>query len=331
MHSLAGASAAPIRASALRALDVPSAAAFVESLGVPSSDSAKLAREEVDGAALLEMTVAELRSYGVLGGAAHRIMRATAEAQSATLTIFPPKGRKGDPNNPHKVALTPELFHRTFSPQAPLRLLNSSGSFLRVVTSLEEAAEASGKGLFLHASRRYDDDLAALNGFVTNSATAIEIKSTLAIAGSALLRGKYGPLALVNEGQVVELALSRSGRKSLELAPDGLIVAPLSSVVLLNSAKHTPSASHIGQVVEDAGTLEQLLAGWGSVATDPAEAKAQFPMSRGKLRVVPFLSGDNFCAAVAAKCRESGVGVVRPGGEGFLVEAAECAPPSKPP
>jgi hypothetical protein len=37
---------------------------------------------------------------------------------------------------------------------------------------------------------------------------------------------------------------------------------------------------------------------------------------------VPFLSGDNFDAAVAAECLKLGVGIVRPSGEGFIVKAA---------
>ena len=38
---------------------------------------------------------------------------------------------------------------------------------------------------------------------------------------------------------------------------------------------------------------------------------------------MPFLSGDNFNAAVAAKCLKQGIGIVRPSDEGFIVKAAE--------
>ena len=65
-----------------------------------------------------------------------------------------------------------------------------------------------------------------------------------------------------------------------------------------------------------------MLADWASVTTDPPEAKAQL---RAGLRVVPFLSGDNFNAAVAAKCLKQGIGIVHPSGEGFIVKAAELA------
>ena len=256
-------------------------------------------------------------------GAAHTIMRsiapAVAESQSATLTIFPPTNKKK--SDPYKMTLTPDLFQRTFSPQAPLRLLNSSGSFIRIITSLAEAAEASQKkGMFLHASRSYDDDLVSLNGFVTNSATALEIKSTLALAGNEHLRAVYGQFELVNEGQVVELKLSREGEKTLKLAPDGLVVSEQSSVVLFNSAKQTPSEAHLVKMLENVTTLEAMLADWANVTTDPPEAKTQL---RGGLRVVPFLSGDNFNAAIAAKCLKQGIGIVRPSGEGFIVKAAE--------
>ena len=133
------------------------------------------------------------------------------------------------------------------------------------------------------------------------------------------LLGKYGPLELVNNGEVVGLALSRgSGGQQLRLAPDGLVAALQASAVLFNSAKLSPSEAHVDQVREDAAKLgEMLLADWASVRTEPPAAKAQL---RGRLRVVPFLSGDGFSAAVAAKCRAEGVGIVRPSGEGFVVE-----------
>ena len=303
----------------LRLLDVLGVAHFVrKELKIGPDDYEKLIAQKIDGAALLETSVDELRSYGLSGGAAHAITRAVAESQSVTLTIFPPTGKKK--NNPFKMTLTPDLFQRTFGPQSPLRLLNSSGSFLRVVTSLKEAAEAQ-KGMFLHALRSYDDDLTSLLGFSSNCATALEIKSTLALAGSEHLRAQYGQLELVNEGQVVELTLSRSGKKKLELAPDGLMVSNQASVLLFNSAKHTPSVeAHLVKVLEDASTLEVMLADWASVTTDPPEVKAQLRMG---LRVVPFLSGGNFSAAVAAECLKQGIGTVRPSAEGFIVKAAE--------
>jgi hypothetical protein len=328
---------APKSAAEIRALNVLGVVNFVKAdLMIDPDDCEMLVKQKIDGAALLEASVDELRSYGLSGGAAHAIMRgiapavaevqaaaalAAVEAQSVTLTIFPPSDKKK--NNPYKTTLTPDLFQRTFSPQAPLRLLNSSGSFLRIVTSLAEAVEASQKkGMFLHASRSFDDDLVTLNGFVTNSATALEIKSTLALAGNEHLRAVYGQLELINEGQVVELKLSREGEKTLKLAPDGLVVSDKASVVLFNIAKHTPSEAHLVKALENVSTLEVMLADWANVTMDPPEAKAQL---RGGLRVVPFLSGDNFNAAVAAKCLMQGIGIVRPSGEGFIVKAAELA------
>jgi hypothetical protein len=245
---------------------------------------------------------------------------AATEAQSATLTIFPPPDKKR--NNPFKMTLTPDLFQRTFSPQTPLWVLNSAGSILRIATSLAEAAEGQEKGFFLHASRSYDNDLVSLNGFVTNSAKALEIKSTLALAGNQHLCAAYGRLELVNEGQVVELKLSREGEKTLKLAPDGLVVGLQSSIVLFNSAKHTPSEAHLVKMLENVTTFEVMIANWASVTTDPPEAKGQLCAG---LRVVPFLSGDNFSAAVAAECLQQGVGIVRPSGEGFIVKSAERA------
>jgi hypothetical protein len=327
-----GATFARLGAAGLRTLSVRGVADAIEQLA--GADAARLLLDErIDGAALLEMTVDELRSFGMRSGDAHAIVRAVgscaaeaqvaaAEARKTTLTVFPPRKRRSDANNSFKISLTPESFLEVFSPsRAPLRLVNSSGSALRVVTSLAEAVEGCRAGMVLQASRSYDDDLTALNGFVTNCATAFEQKSTLALSQDAALLRKYGPLELVNNGEVVELALSRgSGGQQLRLAPDGLVAALQASAVLFNSAKLSPSEAHVDQVREDAAKLgEMLLADWASVRTEPPAAKAQL---RGRLRVVPFLSGDGFSAAVAAKCRAEGVGIVRPSGEGFVVEPA---------
>ena len=292
---------------------------FIESLGVDAEDAKKLRVQKVDGAALLEMTEEKLCDRcAVPLGSAGAILRAIAPAKSATLTIYPPKKKKGDANNPIKVTLTPADFRVMFNPlHSPLRLLNSSGSVLRVVITLEEAVALSREGMFLHASRSYDDDLVALNGFATNSATALEQKSTRALAGNAALLDKYGTLELVNSGELVELRLSHRGRKTLELAPDGLVVSLQSPVVIFNSAKSTPSLSHVDEVLEDVTTLVRMLADWGNVTTDPPEVKAQ--LRGGHLSVLPFLSGDNFSAVVEAKCYEKGIGIVRPSGEGFIV------------
>jgi hypothetical protein len=110
------------------------------------------------------------------------------------------------------------------------------------------------------------------------------------------------------------------------LAPDGLVAAPGAAppAVLLNSAKLTPTAAHIDELLADAATLAEMLADWARVTTDPPAARASL-RGGGPLRVVPFLSGDNFGAAVEAACVERGVGVVRPSGEGFVVRAAERA------
>jgi hypothetical protein len=329
-----GAAFARLGAAGLCALSARGVADAIEQLA--GADAARLLHDEkIDGAALLEMTVDELRSYGVRGGDAYAIVRAVrscaveaqvaaAEARKATLTVFPPRKRRSDANNSFKITLTPESFLEVFNPfRAPLRLVNSSGSVLRVATSLAEAVEGGRAGMVLQASRSYDDDLTALNGFVTNCATAFEQKSTLALAQDVGLLSKYGPLELVNNGEVVGLALSRgSGEEQLRLAPDGLVAALQAPAVLFNSAKLSPSEAHVDQVREDAAKLEEMLADWASVRTEPPEAKAQL---RGCLRVVPFLSGDGFSAAVAAKCRAEGVGIVRPSGEGFVVEPAAAS------
>jgi hypothetical protein len=89
--------------------------------------------------------------------------------------------------------------------------------------------------------------------------------------------------------------------------------------VLFNSAKLTPSVNHIDELLGDVEKLKVVFGDWVNVTTIPPSAKAQL---RWDLRIVPFLSGDNFSAVVEAKCTEKGVGIVRPSGEGFVVKAA---------
>jgi hypothetical protein len=343
------AAVAPGRAAELCALDVLGVVKFVKELNVDADDSAKLAVQKVDGAALLETSVDELRSYGMSAGAAHTIMRAIApavaevqsaaalaavEAQSVTLTIYPPKPKNKSRDFAQEETLTPAEFLRMFDVlKAPLRIANSSGLVLGTAKTLAQAVEAGRNGLRLLASRRYDDDLAALNGFKTNCSTALEIKSTRALAAAADLVGAYGPLEVVNSGEAVKLRLPRLGKEALELAPDGLVVSASSSLILFNSAKLTPSEDDIDQLLSDAAKLKRMLSDFADVSTTPPAAKEQLakllpavfgaskPAPR-RLRIVPFLSGDNFGAAVAAECEKMGVGVVRPSGEGFVVVKA---------
>ena len=320
--------AAFLDAAAMRALDKRGVVAFAESLGVSKAQAKKLAAQDVDGAALLETSIDELCDrYGVSGGAAHTIVRAiapaVAEAQAAaaaastvTLTIYPPKSK--GLSIAFTVRATPSSFLDVYDPRsAPLRITNASGSVLSIAWTLAEAVEAGRKGLLLVASRRYDEDLAALNGFQANCATAFEVKSTRALAADGNLLAMCEPLELVNSGEEVELRLSRRGAVQLVVKLDGLVVS--STTVLVNSAKLTPSLAHVDELLGDVETLQLLFGDWVNVTTIPPSAKARL---RWDLRVVPFLSGDNFSAAVEAKCAEKGVGIVRPNGEGFVVKAA---------
>ena len=309
---------ASLDAAAIRALDKNGVVQYVKSLGVDDADAKKLRSQNVNGAALLETSVDELRSCGLSAGAAHTIVRVVTEAQTVTLTIYPPKSK--GPSNTFTTKLTPATFFVMFNPHsAPLRVANMSGSILSVAASLTEAVEANHKGLILMASRRYDEDLTTLNGFQANCATAFEIKSTHALAFDTRLFDLYGPLELVNSGEEVELRLSRRGEVQLVVKPDGLVVSSSASVVLFNSAKLTPSVNHIDELLGDVEKLKVFFGDWTNVTTIPPAAKAQL---RWDLRIVPFLSGDNFSAAVEAKCVEKGVGIVRPSGEGFVVKAA---------
>ena len=82
----------------------------------------------------------------------------------------------------------------------------------------------------------------------------------------------------------------------------------------------TPSLKHVDEVAADAKKLQDMLAlHITSLSTNPHEVKAKLN-DIARLPIVPYLSGNSFSAAVEAKCREKGVGIVRPSGEGFVVE-----------
>ncbi len=105
---------APKSAAELRSLTVDHVVSFVKELHVSHVQADKLAAQEVDGAALLEMSVDELCDRcGLSAGAAHAIMRgispavaevqaaaalAAVEAQSVTLTIFSPRPKNKGSN-----------------------------------------------------------------------------------------------------------------------------------------------------------------------------------------------------------------------------------------
>ena len=320
----------PKSAAELRVLDVLGVVDFVKTeLKIDSDDYEKLVKQKIDGAALLETTVDELCGrYGLSGGAAHAIMRAVTESQSVTLTIYPPRPKNKGGNVTQEETLTPAEFLRMFDVlKAPLRIATESGLVLGTAKTLAQAVEAKEKGLRLLASRRYDDDLTSFNGFKTNCSTALEIKSTRALANDVGLLEEYGPLELVNSGEEVKLRLPRLGEEALELKPDGLIVSTSSSVLLFNSAKHTPSEDDIDQLLLDVQKLGRILSSFASVSTMPPTAKEQLNLmpfsSTTPLRIVPFLSGENFSAFVAAECEKMGVGVVRPSGEGFVVKVGK--------
>ena len=303
-------------ANVIRALDVHGVVAFVEKLGVSKLHAAKLLDQEVDGATLLEMTEDKLCDRcGLPLGSASAIMRAVSEAQSATLTIFPPK-KQGETNNPIKVRLTPAIFHVKYVlSNAPLRLMSKHGAFLRELVTLEEAVEATRDGTtFLCSSRSFGDDLESVRGFVDNSANALEQETTRALADDEFLTRELGHLEAVNAAEHFTVSQRGDGKLLKKLEADGLVVG--GHVALLNSVKHTPAIEHVNKVIEDAAKLTLMLTDFANVTTNPRNVKKQLlPFTR----VVPFISGNNFSATVEAKCREKGVGFTRPDGSGFIV------------
>ena len=361
--------AAPIRAAAIRELDVMGVVAFVQGLRVDSDDCKKLVEQKIDGAALLETSVDELRSYGMSGGAAHTIVRgiapavaevqkaiaeavaqaqktaakavaevqeaaakAAAEAQKAaakaaaeasvvTLEVYPPLRGSGGRNNPKSVRLTPEDFRIKYVlSNAPLQLVSKDGAVLEDIMTLEYAVESMNRlpSATLRCTRSFDDDVRDLRGFVANVAEALEQTTTRALCSDASLKRNFGPLVALNFAEHFTVS-SRSGGELLqEIEVDGLVVG--ARVVFLNSTKQTPSLKHVDEVAADAKKLQDMLAlHITSLSTNPHEVKAKLN-DIARLPIVPYLSGNSFSAAVEAKCREKGVGIVRPSGEGFVVE-----------
>ena len=317
--------AAPICAAAIRKLDVAGVVELVKGLRVDSDDCEKLVKQKIDGAALLETSVDELLRYGMSGGAAHTIVRgiapAVAEASVITLKVYPPLKGGGGRNNPKLVRLTPEDFRVKYVlSHAPLQLVSKDGAVLEDIMTLKHAVEAIDHlpSATLRCSRSFGDDVSELRGFVANVAEALEQTTTRALSIDANLERDFGPLAAFNSAEHFTVSLRSGGELLQEIEVDGLVVG--ARVVFLNSAKHTPSLKHVDEVAADATKLQSMLGlHITSLSTKPREVKAKLD-DIARLPIVPYLSGNSFSAAVEAKCREKGVGIVRPSGEGFVVE-----------
>jgi hypothetical protein len=335
-------------------------------LYIDSDDYEKLVKQKIDGATLLEMSVDELCDRcGLSTGAAHTIMRgiapavaevqaavaemqaaaakvqaaaaeaqaaAVAEAQAAaaeasviTLKIFPPLKAGGGRNNPVMVKLTPAAFVAKYvASGSPLQLVSKDGAVLEEFSSLKDAAAASRHPTaHLRWTRSFGDDVDDLRGFVENAAEALEQETTRALASDAGLARAFGPLAAVNAAE--HFTVSRRGRGKLlqKMEIDGLVVG--ATAVLLNSTKHKPTLKHVDDAVADAEKLRSMLLLHESLSTKPPDVKDVLACV-AHLRVVPFLSGNNFSAAVEAKCFKKCVGIVRSSGAGFVVAAPAEAP-----
>jgi hypothetical protein len=323
--------AAPIRAAALRELDVAGVVELVKGLRVDSDDCEKLVKQKIDGATLLVASVDDLFRIGVSVGAVYAIVRgiapavseaqkAAAEASAVTLKIYPPLVGGGR-NNPIHVKLTPEDFRIKYVlSNAPLQLVSKDGAVLEEVMTLEYAVEAINRlpSATLRWTRSFGDDVRELRGFVSNFSDALEQTTTRALSNNASLVCDFGPLAACNSAEHLTVSLRSGGELLQVIEIDGLVMG--ASVVCLNSAKHTPSLKNVDEVASDATKLQDMLAlHIKSLSTKPPEVKAEL-VGVSRLPILPYLSGNSFSAAVEAKCREKGVGIVRPSGEGFVVE-----------
>jgi len=167
-----------------------------------------------------------------------------------------------------------------------------------------------------------------VRGFVDNAAEALEQATTRALARDPRLARELGSLTAVNSAEHVILSQRSGGALQQQLEVDGLVVG--GSTALLNSVKHTPTLTHVDDVVAAAKKLSAMLASrpdGSSVTTKPPGLTEALV---GVSRILPFLSGNNFSAATEAACLKQGVGIVRPSGEGFVVVVAAVAAAANP-
>ena len=315
-------------------LDVLGVVNFVKNnLKIDSDDYEKLVKQKVDGAALLETSVSELCDrYGLSGGAAHAIMRgiapavaevraAATKASAITLKVYPPR-KEGGRDNHIKMTMTPEDFRIKFVlSSAPLQLVSKNGAVVKDIFSLEEAVEAIREPtVFLRWTRSFGDDVVDLRGFVDNAAKALEQETTRALANDVGLASAYGPLSAVNSAEHFTVSRRGGGKLLQKIEVDGIVVGE--HVVLFNSTKHMPSLEDVDDAVADAKKLQGMLhLHLKTLSTKPAQVKALLNDIAHR-PIMPFLSGHNLSAKVEAKCATKGVGIVRPGGDGFVVKAA---------
>jgi hypothetical protein len=205
---------------------------------------------------------------------------------------------------------------------APLQLVSKDGAVVKHIFTLEEAVEAVREPkVLLRWTRSFGDDVIDLRGFVDNAAEALEQETTRALANDASLKNAFGPLSGINWAEHFTVSRRGGGKLLQKIEVDGLVVG--AHAALLNSTKHTPSLKHVDDVVADAKKLQGMLQlHMRSLSTTPAYVKAELD-ALAHLPIVPFLSGNNFSAAVEAKCVAKGVGIVRPSGEGFVVKMAK--------
>lgn len=155
-----------------------------------------------------------------------------------------------------------------------------------------------------------------------NVAEALEQVTTRALASDASVVREYGPLTAVNLGERFSVSRRSGGKLLQKIEVDGLLAG--AGAVLLNSTTHMPSLKHADKAATDAAKLHAMLdEHLASLSTKPPHVKAELDaIARLPVRVVPFLSGSGFTAAVMARCRAAGVGIVRPSEDGFVVEQA---------
>ncbi len=208
------------------------------------------------------------------------------------------------------------------------------------VASWSAAVAAHRKGMRLQvmsSTAELTDDVSTLKGADKNRSTALERKTNFALARSPYFLRKYGNLDVLNDGRGITF-YDAKGKSVFEA--DGVIVN--TTTVLLNEAKsklikddvHDDAlVEALGSVMADrAATFKRIVNSPPYTYTcNPLEAMIE---CAGK-DVVPVVSADDADPDAEAKCREHGVEMFVPRGEGggFVCEPPEPpveAPPASP-
>ena len=189
-------------------------------------------------------------------------------------------------------------------------LVSKDGIKKRAVRTVQDATlDTGGDYLLLRIPfDNLEDNVNNLLAHRKNSASGQEMATTLAIASCDELSTEFGSLMLVGDGGSIIF----SDHNGARLEVDGLIVN--TSVVLLNSVKHSPKVEDVESLLTDKTLLEYIIAHPSGFTTIP---EGVLKAMEGITQVVPILSGYDFKPAVLDACQARDVRSIRPNGTDY--------------